>query len=269
MSKLKTNMSTINEQYTQPANPNASPGQWWADPSAQLYQAQVLDEPGHEAVQKSYHESVAGMIEEVAKIPLDGVASVPAAPDGLSGERNADRQLSYDEIAAMGKGHKLHIAFDQDDPAKAAQVKDLLDELVAQGSVTTYKLGQNSGQQGKDATIYVGHRAKAVLVAELLATQLAGVLAEPTDDVLETDVSYTGKVMGRFEVQGLDPEFHQYGAAGFPLRNDDMQQYGMLRKTGATEGELVAFMGGARERADATLRQRYGAFYTGDVSAAT
>lgn len=257
-------MSTISEQYTQSASVKTAPNEWWADPSAQLYRASSPDESGRETgVTRPYHEAVADMMKQMTGLSLDGAASIPVAADGLSGERGTNRELTYAEIAAKGKGHKLHIAFNQEDPAKATQVKDLLDELVAQGGITTYKVGQNSGQEGKDATLYVGHKDKALLVAGLLSQELADLLNEPEGDVLESDVVYAPKVMGRFEVQGLDSEFHQYGAEGFPLRNDDVGQLSMLQLEGVSPEAQSALLLSAEQRAEETLCARYGTFYTG------
>jgi len=258
-------MSVTNEIPSSHPSSASAPENWWSDPSVQLYGSHAPTEVSSEQTTgEGREERIEAILQKVHELDVHGSATIPMAEDRLSAQTaSAERELSFAEIAALGKGHKLHISFDTADEARRGKVTSLLDTLVQRGGVTAYKLGQNSGQEGKDATIYVGHKDKAQLIADLLGQELADVLDEPSGDVLDSDVQYAPKIMGRFEVQGLDPEFHQYGAEGFPLLNNDVGRYSMMRLEGTSAEALATFLEQAKARAQTTLRSRYGAFYTG------
>ncbi|MDB5160689.1 MAG: hypothetical protein JWO96_69 [Candidatus Saccharibacteria bacterium] len=157
------------------------------------------------------------------------------------------------------QGWKLHLNFDADNPEIIKKISDCLEEQVAAGTIVTFKIGKGGGkkdgQPGKEATVYVGPKDRADIVAQVLQEQLDKILSDPEGDALEDDVPFTEKIMGRFEVSKVDPQFHQYGAKGFPLLKIDMASALWDKEQFSAEE--------ARQRADSVLRERYGTFYTG------
>lgn len=262
-------MSATNEHLS--VQPSVAPvvENWWSDPSAQLYGTPVSTIASPEDVIRTdvNGDRITETLQRIREVDTDGSAIVPLAEDyRATPTGQAERELTFTEIASKAKGHKLHLSFDAADGAKMDRVTVLLDTLAQNGGITAFKVGQNSEQEGKDATIYVGHKDKTLLIADLLGKELSDVLDEPSGDVLDSDVPYAPKIMGRFEVQGLDPDFHQYGAAGFPLLNDDVGQYSMMRLQGASDEALTSFLAEAKVRAEEVLQSRYGTFYTGTAT---
>jgi hypothetical protein len=152
----------------------------------------------------------------------------------------------------IASGWKLHLAVD---PANINAVDAVLQDLKAKGEVSGYKQGSNSGQDGKDFTVYVGGKAQAQAVADALNQRAGSLLDTPRGDPLVDDASFGGKVMGRFDAN--DNEFHQYGTKGVPYTKEDMAQ--------KVWGNVTP--GQARAKADALLRSKYGEFYSGEPAA--
>ncbi len=170
-------------------------------------------------------------------------------------------ELSYDQIAKQRSGWKLHLNFDSNDKRKTAIIADVLLTLGNSGFISHFKL--KSGQPGKEATVYVGWKDKAQLVAQALEDSLGDLLDPPAGNALRDDIDFTPKIMGRFEVTAVDPDFHHYGTKGHPLLEEDMQPLPLTSSNFAVKGDLAE----AIIRADALLRQRYGVFYTGGQDA--
>lgn len=120
-----------------------------------------------------------------------------------------------------------------------------------------HKTGLSSGQEGKSITVYAGARDVADKVAADINKKLAKILLPAKGDTLVDDQPFVGNVYGRFDIGRVDKEFHQYGRAGIPYTKNDMQNmsFGGDRSEVAKEA--------ATKRADAILRERFGAFYTG------
>lgn len=144
-------------------------------------------------------------------------------------------------------GWKLHLATD-DPESVSAKLKEI---------GLTHKVGRNAGQGGKDLTVYVGSKNAAINAAKIINDQAGSMLKPPTGDTIHDDISFGGKVMGRFDAAG-DKDFHQYGANGVPHLIDDVQA-GMFGGKGPSNMD---------ERADAVLKYKYGEFYTGTSEAA-
>lgn len=250
-------------EYAQPAS-----GNWWDEPSVVEFEVpsvpeKTVETPVITGPENPFHDSVSAVMTEVAALDLEGSAVLPGANVGLSSDAQAEksaRELTFAELASRAQGEKLHLSFDQADPRSVAKVTALLEELRAQAGIAAYKFGKNGGQEGKDATVYVGHKDKAKIIASALEAQLADVLRAPEGDVIETDEPITGHVMGRFDVSNVDPDFHQYGAKGFPLLSEDVRR-AQLMQPGSVE--LAAFLDDAQSRAQMKLRERYGDFYAG------
>jgi hypothetical protein len=172
------------------------------------------------------------------------------------------RTVSFDQIAAAGKGWKLHLNFDPENGQGISITDSFLSELKTEDAITDYKIGAGGGkacgQPGKEATVYVGHRDKAVLIAKLIESSLDKILKLPEGDTLLDDTSFTPKVMGRFEIMNFDPDFHQYGGIGIPFLEDDMQRLVFSKDLGHEQAKAQA-----RETANSLLTARYGTFYAG------
>ena len=144
-------------------------------------------------------------------------------------------------------GWKLHLS--------TGGNKDLF-ERISQQLVSVgvrHKPEHNSGQEGKDATIYVGSKDDAFHVANEIERIFGDELLTPTGkDVLHDDIPFTEKVMGRFDIWTSEDDFHQYGERGVPLLKDDW-----LNKMYGGDADR------AYERAKEILTERYGEFFTG------
>ncbi len=135
------------------------------------------------------------------------------------------KKLGYIPVD-FGKHWKLHLNFahkrPEDQEAVFGQILEMVKPLGCQA-----KIGHNSGQPGKDATIYVGSRGRAVLIAREIHKRWGDHLAAPEGDVLNDDRQLYGSVWGRFEVsdgvdyQGRHVNFLQYGKGGISYINDD------------------------------------------------
>lgn len=137
------------------------------------------------------------------------------------------------------EGWKLHLSTDKAEEVSTA--------LKAMG--LTHKVGKTSGQEGKDVTVYIGHKDAATGAARRIQDELVHLLNTPRGDTLRDDMPFTSHVMGRFDAGRGDSEFHQYGKNGIPWLKADMDPWN--RKPGASD------------RAHVELRRKYGEFYEG------
>lgn len=167
-------------------------------------------------------------------------------------------QQARTDIERLGAGWKLHLNFDAEDPIKVATVDTVLDSLQLGKRILQYKIGHGggraSGAPGKEATVYIGSRDNAEIVARYIGQVLDPVLDPPEGDTLHDDRPFGEagtKVMGRFDIGRYDRDFHQYGPNGLPLLNQDVDPWNKIDRDAAIA------------RAEAALVSRYGEFYTG------
>lgn len=147
-------------------------------------------------------------------------------------------------------GWKLHLSVEE---ANRSVVSDLL-----KTNGYAHKVGHNSGQQGKDITVYIGSRADAEEAAKYLSDLLDRYLVMPKGEVLTDDRKFFRKIYGRFDIGRHDPRFHQYGSKGTPFLLSDMDPWNKRDSS-------VAF-----SEADKLLTETYGKYYTGqDTPVAT
>lgn len=109
---------------------------------------------------------------------------------------------SSGRILKRGEGWKLHLTVL---PEHQDQVEKAVQSLEAASHIQSYKRGDNSGQEGKDFTVYVGHKEQAKIVAAHLKKKIGHLLQAPTGDALISDILLNDKVAARFDV-GLGPE---------------------------------------------------------------
>lgn len=212
----------------------------------------------------------------LAKKTADSIKGIPIGGKALiinrmwkgwdAGTYNGEEPPQFDEIdltevAKKGSGWKFHLNFDATDEEKVKTVGTFLTALQSHKVISQFKIGhgggKTSGQPGKEATVYIGHRDKATAVAPVIEEVLGAILDEPEGDQLAHDIEFTFHVMGRFEISRFDSEFHQYGAKGHPLLNKDMSDLLFVRDVPLeTQTEVT-------QRADKVLKDRYGKFYTG------
>lgn len=163
----------------------------------------------------------------------------------------------WEELERKGLGWKLHLNFDADNHATTHQIQTYLEQLQANGEITVYKLGKGGGKKsgapGKEATVYVGPKDKAVAVATSIEENIGVLLDTPEGDTLIDDTPLTAKIMARFDIGRHDPDFHQYGAEGVPYLNHDMDPFNRKERRVALAN------------AEAVLRERYGEYYTGSA----
>lgn len=196
---------------------------------------------------------------------LEGQAQVPKARWQYDyGQGGDTRTISYAEITNKSRGWKFHLNFNPDDMGKVQTVGDFLTALKEQDIIKSFKIGHGGGkyhdQPGKEATVYVGHRDKANIVATIIEEGLGSSLDMPIGNALKDDITFTDHVMGRFTADAGDDEFHQYGTAGHPILNTDMGAFTNRDLDAEARISLLTEFG---QRADQILRKRYGAFYTG------
>jgi hypothetical protein len=133
-----------------------------------------------------------------------------------------------------------------------------------------YKIGRNSGQTGKDATIYCGSKKNAKYIAGLTNTYIGRYLSEPTGDVLNDDIFFTDKVVGRFTTgrgyssssminKSFDNEFHQYGGLGIPFLNKHMSEISF----GDGKKDIEGWRKKSFEESDKLLKGDFREYYTG------
>ena len=171
-------------------------------------------------------------------------------------EKKRSSSVKQQTKLAEGDGWKLHLS--TDDPSLVSE------NLTKMG--LKHKTGRNSGQEGKDVTVYVGNGAAAKKAAEAIEKKLGQHLKNPPEgsDTATDDVQVHGKVWGRFALH-QDPRFHQYGSKGFPWLNQDMEQYHFIKDP----QEKALFKEAANRRALAVLAKDYPEDFAGiDVSIA-
>lgn len=123
----------------------------------------------------------------------------------------------------------------------------------ADKGIPLFKSGRNSGQEGKDFTVYIGERDSANTLAELINSQLGDKILPASGDALTDDMPLSGNIVGRFDIAGFDREFHQYGSQGVPYFQDDMAE---LTFGGGNKNAM-------RMKANTELMKRYGTYYAG------
>ncbi|MDQ5885706.1 MAG: hypothetical protein QG628_103 [Patescibacteria group bacterium] len=223
----------------------------------------------------SFNEIAVALAQRLEAVSNEGNAVIQTVlwnswneGSGYGEEPEESRTVSYDEIAKLGKGWKLHLNFDAENIQTVSTVRTFLKVLKDHDAITTFKIGEGGGKEydapGKEATVYVGHRDKASMVAQAIEESLASILIDPEGDTITDDIEFMPHVMGRFEVGGLDPEFHQYGAKGHPLPRTAIRD---LIFSSELKSDLTArqkFISEQTAIADTVLRDRYGVFYTGN-----
>lgn len=194
--------------------------------SLQYEQSDLQDKLGYSEEEKLFGKA------PTTPEPTAPVEVVPSAPS-----ESAPKLKPTD-------GWKLHLATDSPEEVSAA-----LKELGL-----THKVGNNSGQAGKDITVYIGSRTDAEKAAQQIESRFGSKLNAPHGETLADDLAFTDKVMGRFDIGSSDPTFHQYGSKGVPFTKDAVNN----RTFG---GQFDSDQ--ARAEADRLLRQKYGDFYGG------
>lgn len=173
------------------------------------------------------------------------------APSSAPGGRGpdfskADANLRWKSTDHEIYGWKIHLSIsDQNKPSVEAFLKknDLL-----------YKI-ERSGQDGKNATVYIGSRNAVVDMANRMEAEIGQFLDEPWGEVLKDDVPITPKAWVRFDLNSR-PEgivWQQYGAQGLPFLREDT--FAVLGKGMQSS---VAF-----NRSNAELINTFGDFYLG------
>jgi hypothetical protein len=187
-------------------------------------------------------------VQETPKAESDPIVPAVEAPADLT-DTNAAPPAGTTGTEATGTGGwKLHL-----NPVPGSE-QAISDYLTEKG--IPHKVGWSGGQVGKGITVYVGAKDAANTLANDLNSRFDDALKDAEGEVLYDDTPIAGKIWGRFDIGRKDVDFHQYGKDGVPLLNVDMGQLRYAKdRSGAVED--------ARDRADAILKQRYGAFYTG------
>ncbi len=203
-----------------------------------------------------FEDRLSGLMEEINK--LHDTTSREIIIDPTTG-----RTIKLSDLAKMGKGWKLHLNFDADNPRTVAEISRVLEKLKERTAITTFKIGSGGGKKagadGKESTVYIGDKNKALTVATFLEGELASLLDAPEGDTLTDDILLAPNIMGRFEVGQVDPEFHQYGGPGFPVL---LKEFSLI----ITEKDPIKRRELVRQKQIASLaylEQKYGDYFTG------
>lgn len=157
-----------------------------------------------------------------------------------------------------GSGWKLHLATGDEfgpiteqlttEPSSPSLAREISEFLTKEDIY--HKVGKNSGQTGKDMTVYVGSKDDAQKVADALKEKFGDRLQPPHGDALADDIPFNDVVVGRFETTGFDRNMSQYGWKG----------KGLLKVEHTNN-----VWGGAKTDVltEKYLRNKYGDFYTG------
>jgi len=206
-----------------------------------------------------YSSAIMLLSHDIAQLDLDGTIK---KPDGS--------ELSYDDAMRKVSGWKLHLNFDPDNPEVVANFMQLLDPMKAAGAVSTYKIGHGGGRKagapGKEATVYVGHRDKAQLVADFIGSYMNGDgLLAPEGEALHDDLPFNDLVVGRFEVTNTHFEvLSQYGMQGFGAPMHIIQRWlaeGFRKNMDPLERQQKLVM--ERQEAIEFITSFFGDYFTG------
>ena len=228
----------------------------------------VLKHAGFEIVPVDVPEEAESNQETCFEDRLEGLLrEIEELPDTTSREIIIDpttgRTIKLSDLAGMGKGWKLHLNFDAENPRTVDKISRVLEKLKERTAITTFKIGRGGGKKagadGKESTVYIGDKSKTLKVATFLEGELASLLDAPEGDTLTDDILLAPNIMGRFEVDRVDPEFHQYGGPGFPVL---LKEFSLIitEKDPIKRGKLV------RQKQIASLeylKQKYGNYFTG------
>ncbi len=201
--------------------------------------------------------------------PFDRAAIVAAEQMSVynfTGTTNEDSPKSYDYITSQSNGWKLHLNFDAEDPSKVSTVQDLLSALNSHGVVGIFKIGDGGGraegEPGKEATVIVGHRDKAVLVADIIEQLIGDKLDDIHPEALKTDIPITPKIAARFDIDRVDPRFNKYGFPGFQELVIETRKR-IVEKPAPGSLKSRDLLEASRKVSYDTLRETYGKYYTG------
>ncbi len=219
-----------------------------------------------EVTDNPYDSFAERISQQLAELQLDGSAMVPGYDRGSPSQ---PRKLTYDEIAAQGRGWKLHLNFDAENQMTTNAVRDLLTALKQHAVISQFKIGMGGGKAhdapGKEATVYIGHRDKANLVAPIIEGAIGGLLELPEGDTIRDDIPFTPRIMGRFQISGTDSQFHQYGHKGLSWTEADMGRL-LWEDEAKTETGRARIIDENHNNAKQILTERYGVFFTGTES---
>jgi hypothetical protein len=250
----------------------------WAKPAKDLYgdfKQALIDREGSSLTTQEAQEILYNLADQFKAAGYDGFSHVGGSKAGKGKvephnvavlfdpkDFEAGNKVSlskHEEPAAataatpasiVSKSHwKLHLTVK---PENRAQVDAVLKGFLDGGQIKDYKQGRNSGQEGKDFTVYVGSKDAAQAIADQINNKVGKLLDRPRGEALIDDTTFGGNVMGRFDA-GADADFAQYGSKGVPYTKEDMGQ----KVWGGMTGDA------ARANAHKILTERYGDYYSG------
>jgi hypothetical protein len=187
--------------------------------------------------------------------------------------------MAEDEVQPGGVGWKLHLAVpeaNQDLVEAGLQGMGITPDTETHVGDFSYKRGRSSGQEGKDFTVYAGHRDDADIIASAINEQMGDLLGDASH--IKTDTPMVGNVVGRFDAQAsvggpsqpvtmmpgipqmdsTEGVYSKWGSGGVPLLSAD--------KRAEARGDID--YAAAEQRATESLTERYGEAFTGSQNPA-
>ncbi len=207
-------------------------------------------------------------MQENLNLPPSDIAANEYSAESLRQQDTAEQIQNAEKTEESMEGWKVHLNVDYKNLDHVNEVNTVLDELRTSGSLAQYKIGQGggveSGQPGKEATVYIGSFDDMIKISEVLEARLGHILLphSESDETARDDVLVTEKIAARFsnyQSQPKDgPRMLQYGPHGVPLLEEVVnasrwggqnitEEEAMARSVEVLKGQYGSFFGGSGE----------------------
>ena len=173
-------------------------------------------------------------------------------------EENKSSEPSNKSLKSKAAGWKIHLSFKVNDDS-VSKLEEILNSFD-KDTIPSFKIGRNSGQEGKDATIYVGSADNRNLVVNKIQNEFGKYLTEVGEDAKFDDKIHSKGIAYRFDIGAIDNEFHQYGHNGFPALNEDIKNTFGMNKDERTKVFIES-----SKKSEKILEKKYGTFFTGTI----
>lgn len=169
---------------------------------------------------------------------------------------NKSSEPSNKSLKSKAAGWKIHLSFKVNDDS-VSKLEEILNSFD-KDTIPSFKIGRNSGQEGKDATIYVGSADNRNLVVNKIQNEFGKYLTEVGEDAKFDDKIHSKGIAYRFDIGGVDSYFHQYGHNGLPASSEDIKN-----TFGMSKDERTKVFIESSKKSEKILEKKYGTFFTG------
>lgn len=169
---------------------------------------------------------------------------------------NKQSEPSNKSLKSKSAGWKIHLSFKVNDDS-VSKLEEILNSFD-NDTIPSFKIGRNSGQEGKDATIYVGSADNRNIVVNKIQKEFSKYLTEVGEDAKFDDKIHSKGIAYRFDIGSIDSYFHQYGHNGLPALNEDIKNTFGMNKDERTKVFIES-----SKKSEKILEKKYGTFFTG------